>query len=221
MGYEIAVLALIPIAVFYRRRKIERELLKQYMMSAFFMVYISISLLFVFTVFPFVFQYGAPIHAMNYLNPLYRIHIQLKIIKYGIISLQSVIAEDVEYWGASLVIYGLYGLTTAMLCRRKKAFAIICLTSAGVQVWHLLWSLAMGGLGNYKSVDSEDFLLFILFGSLGILFYSALVKLTGRFADSNRVLNWLYHTLTVHRTGDSKKTETGGEQLAFNPNKGA
>ena len=213
VGLEICVLLFIPMALIYRYNEKRRGTLVKYKMSLFTVVYAACSLLFVFTVFPLVIQRNAPAHNMIYLNPLGRIIREFESVNLGF-GMDYFIFHNIVYFGASFVVYAIFGFAAAMVFQKRKGFAAICIASIFIEAWYILWGLALGSINRYKSISTEDILLFILFGSIGIWLYGKLMRISGRYAKKSDILNWMYHVLLLTRRGGSGKGKNYGGALS-------
>jgi hypothetical protein len=211
--YEVCFALLIPIFLIYYLIEKFRGTFVKYKISSFLVSYLFISLVFVFMIFPFVHMRGFSM-GHTYLNPFQRIADELSVMSYtgGI---RSFILYNVRYFGSSFVIYFLAGFSAAIMFKKKKAFVVICGTSLALQLWYVVWGLAVGGgIDAYKSVSTETVILFIAFGVVGVLLYGIIVSFSEKHLEDSAILNWLYHVFTIYKN-DIKEDENIGGGTSF------
>jgi hypothetical protein len=211
IGYEICLILLIPIfIIFYMVQKLRGTLVK-YKISSFVILYLFGTLVFVFTIFPFVHIHGFPPMGHTYLSPIGRIADELSMMSYtgGI---KSFILDNIKYFGSSFIIYFLVGFSVSIIFKKKMAYIVLCGTSLGLQIWYIIWGLAMGGLNIYKSVSTETVILFIAFGAAGIWLHHILVRFSEKHLEDSNILNWLYHVFTVYKKDVEEDKDIGGDK---------
>lgn len=190
-------IAIIPILIIYAHKQKKLNRLNSYRVISFAITYIAWAVLIINSFFPFAFQsFFASLNEYtnaNHINPLGRIMYQITEMKLGSYDLKTLILMNVNFYFTSFLIYAYFAFSVSLSFARKKRFIFITIVSVSIEILQLIWDLIIG-MG-YKSACTEDLILFLIFGFVGIKLFDLFLYVSNKYQDKSNILKWLNKVL--------------------------